>query len=151
MIVVDGHAVGCGNQDHCGSECIADFGTREVKQGLLGAKLGSALGIRVKRVKSASYTQPIGQVTVALLCALARGGYPIQRTVQGNDGYYLEAMLPSNWLSWEGTISCIVTGKADGTDIQVGVTVRGQAFDYGRSERVVTTILSDAGRDSAAL
>ncbi len=36
VVVVDGHAVGCADQDHCGSERIARPGARQVDQGTPG-------------------------------------------------------------------------------------------------------------------
>jgi len=126
------------------------LGPATLAGGLIGQKLGQALGIRVKRAASMSYPQPIGQVTVALLCVLARNGYPVQRIVQGEDGCFMEAMLPSNWQSWKGTIACTVISTPAGTDMQIGTIIRGQALDWGRSAKVMSTILDEVRIDSAS-
>jgi hypothetical protein len=122
---------------------------------LAGRPIAEARGWRVERTASTSYSQPIGQVTVALLCALARNGYPIQRTAQREDGCFLEAMLPSNWQSWKGTIACTVTRKPGGTDIQVGTMIPGKdtILTKGwadRGTKVISSILDEVRRDSAS-
>jgi hypothetical protein len=118
--------------------------------GLVGQKIWQALGVRVERAASHSYLQPVGQVTVALLCALARNGYPIRRITQGEDGCSLEAKLPSNWQTWKGTITCTVISRSTETDIRIRTIIRGQAMDWGRSERVMSNILEEVRIDSAS-
>jgi hypothetical protein len=126
------------------------LGAATLVGGLVGQKMGQALGIRVKRAASMSYPEPIGQVTAALLCVLVRKGYPIQRIVQGEDGSFMEAALPSNWQSWKGTIACTVVSRAAGTEIQIGTVIRGQALDWGRSAKIVSVILDEVRVESAS-
>jgi hypothetical protein len=124
--------------------------------GSLAARpIAEARGWRVERSASMSYSQPIGKVTVAMLCALARNGYPIQRTAQRDDGSYLEAVLPSNWQSWKGTLACTVTKKPGGTEIQIKSVIPGKdtVFSKGwadRGSKVISSILDEVRRDSAS-
>lgn len=119
--------------------------------GLAGREMSKALGLRVERARSAWYAYPIGQVTAALLCALARNGYPISRVVQAPDGCLLEAVLPSNWQTWKGSIACTVRASRDGgTELEIGTQVRGQVVDWGRGKKVVTALLDEVGRDSTS-
>lgn len=118
--------------------------------GLVGLEMGKALGVRVKRAASKCYPQPIGRVTVALLCVLARSGYPVQRIVQGKDGCFLEAILPSNWQTWKGTIACTVIVRPPETEIEIGTIIPGQALDWGRSAKVISAILDEVRIDSAS-
>ena len=118
--------------------------------GWLGQRIADKSPLRVKRATSTVYSQPIGHVTVALLCALARNSCPIQRIIQGEHGCFFEAKLPSNWQTWNGVLACTVTSKPDGTEIEIGTTVRGQLIDYGRSRKVISTILDEVRRDSAS-
>lgn len=89
-------------------------------------------------------------MTVALLCALARNGYPIKRVAQAEDGVFMEAVLPSNWQTWKGSIACTVRTVPGGTEIQIGTTVRGQIVDYGRGKKVISAILNEVSRDSTS-
>jgi len=118
--------------------------------GLAGREMSKAFGMRVERAESMRYAQPIGQVTAALLCALARNGYPIKRVVQAEDGCFLEAVLPSNWQTWRGSIACTVRAGSGATEVQIGTEVRGQRVDWGRGKKVISTLLTEVGRDSAS-
>jgi hypothetical protein len=118
--------------------------------GLAGREMAKALGMRVERAESMRYSQPIGQVTAALLCALARNGYPIKRVAQAEDGVFMEAVLPSNWQTWKGSIACTISTMPGGTEIQIGTAIRGQLVDYGRSKKVISTILNEVSRDSVS-
>ena len=115
--------------------------------GLAGEQMWKALGIGVERTKSLSCPQPIGQVTVALLCALARHGCPIQRTVQRDDGCFLETKVPSSWKAPGGTSACIVTSKPGGTEIQIGMMISGVNFGF-TVERRVSAILEEVRKYS---
>ncbi len=120
--------------------------------GLAQQQLFKALGISQKRAASMSYSQPIGQVTVALLCALARNGYPIERVVQAEDGCFIEAALPSNWQSWKGAIACTVTTRPSGREIHISTTTPGiwsWSVDL-RFKKVISIILDEVSRDSAS-
>jgi hypothetical protein len=59
----------------------------------------SRLGLRTDKTRSGRYRQPAGRVIVAVLCALARGGYKIQHLRQASDGCVLECKIPSDLLS----------------------------------------------------
>jgi hypothetical protein len=118
--------------------------------GLAGREMWKALGVRVERAESMRYAQPIGQVIAALLCALARNGYPIRRAVQAGDGCFLEAVLPSNWQTWKGSIACTVRAGSGVTEVQIGTEVPGQRVDWGRGKKVISTLLNEVNRDSAS-
>lgn len=114
--------------------------------GFLSQQLAKSLGIKVQRSRTQLYAHPVGAVLVAVLCALADSASPVRRVLQGEDGCVLEAKLLSNWLTWEGTITVAVAGDSAATRVEVGINV-GQAFDWGRSNRMISTMLEEINRD----
>jgi hypothetical protein len=119
---------------------------------LAGRQMWKALGVHVERAKSMTYHQAIGQVTVSVLCALARSGYPIQRTVQRDDGCILEAKLPSTWKYWGGTIACTVRSRFGGTEVKIVITIPGQLGDViGMVEKEILAILNEVRRYAESL
>ncbi|WP_432929192.1 hypothetical protein ACQPZZ_04430 [Microbispora sp. CA-135349] len=113
------------------------------------AQLYGAMGVKVQKSRRASYQRPIGQVIVALLCALARGGYSVNQALQDSSGCAIKAHLPSSWLSWKGTISAAVAGDANRTYLEVGIHIPGQAYDWGRSNKILVSMFSEIERDIA--
>ncbi|WP_331767610.1 hypothetical protein [Embleya sp. NBC_00896] len=103
----------------------------------LGAALGKALGFEIRRVHTVPYPHPVGIALLGVSCAMAEAGFPLKRVVQGTDGCLLEAKLPKNWATNHGSVVCAVAGDAQQAQVQSGVQVPGQLYDWGRGNRVL--------------
>ncbi|NUP30920.1 MAG: hypothetical protein HOU01_04285 [Streptomycetaceae bacterium] len=107
---------------------------------LLGSALGRALGFEINKVHTAPYPQPVGMVLVGVSCAMAETGYRLTQVLQGTDGCVLEAALPRNWATKEGSVVCAVAGNAQQAQVQSAVKVTGQLYDWGRGKRVLADL-----------
>lgn len=117
--------------------------------GQVGRRAIAALGVRVSRSQTATYPYPVGQVLVALMCALARRASPLLRTVQHPNGCVIESKLRSNALTWDGRITSSVIWEASTTTVGIGVRIPGQAYDWGRGNRLLAGLHSEIAADLA--
>jgi len=99
--------------------------------------LGKRLGVHTGKQREESFSQPAGEVLVAVLCALAHEAISITAVHQADDGCVLEVKVPSDFRAWGAKALVTVTRRPEGTLVQVAVTVSGQLFDWGRSRGVL--------------
>jgi hypothetical protein len=111
--------------------------------------LYARMGIKTGKVRSKEVQAPVGQVLVRALCSLAHHGQSLRGVTQAADGCLLNASLPSDFLSLEGDL--LVTVRRSGTQAEVsGATcIRGQFFDWGKSNRCLDRLFADLERDAA--
>ncbi len=114
--------------------------------GWLSTPLRWVPGNRVRRTREQVYLRPIGEVTVAALCAFLHEGHPISRLQQTTAGCLIEAPIPRNWLSWKGKITCVTGGDAERASVGLSTRVPGQLFDFGRSRRILNKLVDEIGR-----
>jgi hypothetical protein len=111
--------------------------------------LYARLGIKTGKERTQQVRAPVGKVLVGVLCSLARNGQTLRAVTQGTDGCLLEAALPSDLFSLEGEL--LVGVHRDGTQAQVSAAthIRGQLYDWGKSNRCLETLFSDVVREAA--
>jgi len=54
--------------------------------------------------------------------------------------------MASSILSWEGNMIVTLERQSEGTLLKATITVPGQAFDWGRSKRVLQDLIDDVKR-----
>jgi len=113
------------------------------KLGAVVQPLYAQLGIKTGKEHSETLSSPPGTVIVSALCSLARHGQILQQVRQFEDGCLLEATLPSDMWSWEGTLYVSVRKAGTGTRVDGATNIKGQLFDWGKSKRCLETLFSD--------
>ncbi|XGB38461.1 MAG: hypothetical protein LVT47_08490 [Cyanobacteria bacterium LVE1205-1] len=109
------------------------------------------LGIKTGKTRSASFNKPPGKILVALLCSLARNGRKVCRVQQGQDGCVIEAIIPSDLWSWEGNLVVSVQSKGDDTYVEAATVIKGQLYDWGKSNRCLEGLFSDLSMTPALM
>jgi len=109
----------------------------------VGQTIGAHLGIKTGREYSEILPTPTGTVMVSALCSLARHGQVLQQVRQFEDGCLLEATLPSDMWSWEGTLYVSIRKSGTGTRVDCATKIEGQLFDWGKSKRKLEALFHD--------
>jgi len=112
----------------------------------IGVPIFTALGIKTGKSRSESLALPPGQVIVAALCSLAYRGQELQKVHQAQDGCVLEAKLPSDIWSWQGSLAIAITSNPPRTQVQATTRIGGQLFDWGKSSRCLERVFQDISR-----
>ena len=74
------------------------------KVAAIAQPLYARMGIRTGQNKSEVVSLPVGHAIVTTLCALARNSHSVNRVQQADDGCLIEAVLPSDMLSFAGRV-----------------------------------------------
>lgn len=101
------------------------------------------MGIQTVHQRTESIAAPPGHSIVAVLSSLATRGNTIREVHQASNGCAIEAVLPSDLWSWEGTL--LVTIEADGPRCRLDArtTIGGQMFDWGKGTRRLDQLVRD--------
>jgi len=105
--------------------------------------LWSQLGVRSGKQREALFEQPIGLVLTATLCSLASAGLKIQQIEQRDDGCILSTILPSDLFSLAGELLVQVSRTPEGTRWNATTEISGQIYDWGKSNRWLTSLQKD--------
>ncbi|WP_428420586.1 hypothetical protein [Methylibium sp.] len=103
----------------------------------------SQLGISTGKEHSATLSNPPGTTIVAALCSLARHGQGLRAVQQFEDGCLLDAALPSDMWSWEGTLYVSIRRHERATCVDAATKIKGQKFDWGKSKRALEALFQD--------
>ena len=108
--------------------------------GRWGSEMWSRLGFKVQRLRRYTYQRQFGQVIIASLRYVARNGMEVRLMAEAESLCLVEAIIPSNWLSWEGRLRLAI--KDDGSDASMCAEVEfpGQFFDWGRGSKLLDTM-----------
>lgn len=106
------------------------------------APLYAQIGIKTGKKRRSILNEPTGRMIVMVLCALAESGMPISEVHQGEGGCVVEAMLPSDLLSFEGQLVISIERTGSGTCIEAATNIPGQWFDWGKSSRCLEKLFS---------
>jgi hypothetical protein len=98
------------------------------------------LGIHTGKTRSERYRRPAGRVIVSALCALARGGYKVQEVRQASDGCILVCELPSDMFSLAGQLLVTIERTPEDTSVHADTHIKGQLFDWGKSNRCLSQL-----------
>jgi hypothetical protein len=107
------------------------------------------MGIKAGKERTAQIAAPVGQVLVRALCSLAKHGQTLRLVTQANDGCQLDAALPSDLLSLEGSLLVRVRRNGPRTEVSAATKITGQFFDWGKSNRCLDQLFSDLAREAA--
>ena len=120
-------------------------------EGLAGViqPLYARLGVKTGKERRHQVPAPVGQVIVRALCSLARHGQKLQNVTQAADGCLLEAVLPSDVFSTEGSLLVSVHGNGSLSAVSGVTQIGGQWFDWGKSNRCLDQLFQDLARDAA--
>lgn len=108
-----------------------------------GRDEGLRRGYRTGKTQAAVFTAPIGHVIAAVLCSLARDSQAVTRTEQLEDGCILTAGIPSDVKTFGGTLTIEVGRIPTGTAVEGAATIPGQLYDWGKSKKVLSTLIAE--------
>jgi hypothetical protein len=111
--------------------------------------LYARLGIKTGKARAQQVQAPAGRVLVRALCSLAHHGQALRGVTQAPDGCLLNATLPSGLFSLEGDLLVSVRRSGLQTEVSGATCIRGQFFDWGKSNRCLDTLFSDLKREAA--
>lgn len=101
------------------------------------------MGIKTGKERVEMVDRPAREAFLALLCSLARNGQAVRALHTAADGCVVEAVLPSDLRSFEGTILVTLRRADPGTELRASTTVPGQIFDWGKSNAALDALLAD--------
>jgi hypothetical protein len=101
------------------------------------------LGIKTGKERVETVDRPAREAFLALLCSLARNGQAVRALHTATDGCVVEAVLPSDLRSFEGTLLVTLRRADPETEIRASTTVPGQIFDWGKSNAALDALLAD--------
>jgi hypothetical protein len=137
------------NKRLSGEEFLA-FSDKVIPLGLSLEKLGAVvqpiyaeLGVKTGKEYSETLSSPPCTIIVSALCSLARHGQILQQVRQFEDGCLLEATIPSDMWSFEGSLYITVRKAGTGTRVDGATKIKGQLFDWGKSKRCLETLFVD--------
>ncbi|MEO7782038.1 MAG: hypothetical protein ABIR84_09460 [Candidatus Nitrotoga sp.] len=125
------------------SDKVIPLGFSLAKVASIVQPIYAKLGIKTGQEYSETLTDPPGAVIVAAICSLARHGQALQQVRQFEDGCLLEANLPSDMWSWEGTLLVSVRRAGTGSRVEGATKITGQLFDWGKSKRCLEVLFED--------
>ena len=105
--------------------------------------LYARIGIKTGKEETRGYQSPTGQTIAATLCSLASRNQTLKDAAQADDGCVLTATVPSSIYAFEGDLVVTIERRDAGAMVTGAVTIPGQAFDWGRSKRVLRDMFKD--------
>jgi len=111
--------------------------------------LYARLGVRTGKVRRESLPLPPGRVLVNVMATMARHGYHPTTVQQARDGCSIEALVPSDLRSFEGSLLVTVSRAAGGTNVEAATTIKGQLFDWGKSRAILDEFFNDLTKQPA--
>jgi len=115
------------------------------KLAAISRPISTKFGISVEKKRSEKISVPTGTTIVNLLCLFAELGQKIISVAQAEDGCVIEATIPSDIWSWEGTILVMVQQRQKGTLVETSTKIMGQMLDFGKSERFLGKLFKYIG------
>lgn len=130
-------------------DSVVSIGVPLEKISGIAQSLSARLGIATGKERDLVVALPVGRVLVRALCYLARNGQEIRKVQQEVNACRVEARLPSNLFSLEGTFVISVERHPSGSSVSARTKIPGQAFDWGKSRRSLEAFISDLSRAAA--
>jgi hypothetical protein len=122
---------------------VVPMGFSMEKLGAVVQPISAQLGVKTGKERSETLANPPGTVIVAVLCSLARHGQELHQVRQFEDGCLLEAKLPSDLWSFEGTIYVSIREIGKETRVDGATQIKGQLYDWGKSNRCLEGLFAD--------
>jgi hypothetical protein len=105
--------------------------------------ISEKLGLKMSKTRSERLNKPPGAVIVALLCSLAGSGQKLGEVAQAANGCTLHAAMPSDMWSLKGDLVVAVCAEGSTTLVEAGLTIPGQVYDWGKSQRALRRLFDD--------
>jgi hypothetical protein len=105
--------------------------------------LSERLGLKMSKTRAERMTEPPGKIIVAVLCSLARNGQKLGQVEQTPSGCTLHAAMPSDMWSLKGDLVVEVRAEGSVTLVEAGLTIPGQVYDWGKSQRALRQLFDD--------
>jgi hypothetical protein len=86
---------------------------------------------------------PILEVTVKAICTMARNNCRLTRAKKAANGIVLLGTIPSDFWSWSGDLVITLEDLHPSTRVQINTKIKGQLYDWGKSKRIIHTLLRD--------
>ena len=100
-------------------------------------------GVQTGKHRSETIEAPPGRTIVAVLCSLAARGRAVKEVHQATDGCAIEAVLPSDVWSWEGTLLVTIVAEGDWSRLDAQTKIGGQMYDWGKSTKCLEQLIED--------
>ena len=101
------------------------------------------MGLKTNQELTQGFRNTFGETLAATLCSLASRSQPVVDIAEAGDGCIINSKMASSMWSWEGNMIITLERQPEGTMLKGTVTVPGQAFDWGRSKRVLQDLIDD--------
>jgi hypothetical protein len=111
--------------------------------------LYARLGVGTGKSRREHVALPPGRVLVNVMATLARHGYHPKTVQQAHDGCTIEAILPSDIWSFEGSLLVTVQRAAEGSEVEAAAAIKGQLFDWGKSRAILDEFFNELTKQPA--
>lgn len=105
--------------------------------------LSEKLGLKTGKTRCERFADPPGKILVALLCSLAQNSQTIGHVTQSPHSCTIEAAIPSDIWSLKGNLIVEVRIEGQSTVLEAGLTIPGQLYDWGKSQRALDRLFGD--------
>jgi len=103
----------------------------------------SRLGIKTGKSDSIRFHDSIQEIFVKTMCSLAKHNYSIEEFHEAKDGIVLVGKIKSDLRSFGCKVIIELLGNSDFVDAKVQTLIKGQLYDWGKSKKIVKSILKD--------
>ena len=107
--------------------------------------ISEKLGFKIGKNRREHLTERPGVVIVAVLCSLAQNGQKLHEVEPATAGCTIRAAIPSDVWSLKGDLVISIRAENDTTVVEAGITIPGQVYDWGKSNRVLDRLFGDLG------
>jgi hypothetical protein len=111
--------------------------------------LAARLGVQTGKTRQERVGLPPGRALVNAMATLARHGYHPKTVQQAQDGCSIEAVLPADLWSSEGTLLVTVRRAAGGSEVEARTVIKGQRFDWGKSRAILAEFFDELTKQPA--
>jgi hypothetical protein len=108
--------------------------------------ISEKLGFKTGKNRRESLTERPGVVIVAVLCSLAQNDQKLHEIEPATVGCTIRAAVPSDVWSLKGDLLISIRAENDITLVEAGITIPGQVYDWGKSNRVLDRLFGDLGK-----
>lgn len=112
--------------------------------------ISEKLGLKTGKERSHRFAERPGVVLVSLLCWLAENGHTL-RDVSHSAGYCtITSAVPSDIWSLKGNLEVTVRVEGRATIVEAALTIPGQVYDFGKSNRILEQLFGDLAHTGRA-
>jgi len=108
--------------------------------------LYARMGLKSSQELTQGFRNTFGETLAAALCSFASRSQKLVDMSEATNGCVINVKMPSSILSWEGNMIVSLERHPDGTMVRATLTIPGQAFDWGRSKRVLQDLMDDVAK-----